>query len=633
MIDMSKNVLVFLCGLVISTYSYAGLPPWLERLSDHNKTSELQKRWHADGGQVNLQFFYGMLGDLEIEVEGAAPRAPGHWSNTHFLMDIKPFSGIDLKVPYGVLVGADQGTYLLDASFTMRHRGNTVQFSGLALRASEQAKTQSDLLGFELLNDQGQKLLEFHHIHTVLDTKNERLVMKNIDVSVTPELASLLGHKQLAGAVIAQAHIESNLVMPPEGYTDIASVEGSSCAQRPKWPGPGANDPKADVALIAMTARQYRNLNNGSIVVTPSATLKNVGGLDDADVAWYTKFSGTFPPYNNAQLPFLIWNMYREIDGRFEQIGVSGVKHAFLTINSNCTINCQNGHILWPGCEDVYGMGNNDSPRSLGPRTFTNPNFSNSEIEAYKGTWEEDCSFFDQDCSGSQETDSDSTQENRMVVQETDLGVSGARYYVSAWYLIRDDINIFNTMGYKEYLITPSGNDWFFSETGGFKNGPASDQYVAPDTLDLINMEASSRVTSKGKGHLTVAVKVEDLGGGQYRYNYMVENHDYDPQIDAISIPLADFVPFSQLVFSDVDEDAGNDWTVDHTGGLLTLTAPAGNAINWGTLYSFSFTTTAEPTEGAVSLTSLEGLSVADLQADVIVPGFSDLIFADGFNQ
>jgi hypothetical protein len=349
MIDMLKSVWVILCGLVFMTNSNAALPPWLERLSDQNKSSELAKRWHADGGQVNLQFFYDMLGDLEIEVNGASSRASGHWSNTQFLIDIKPFSGIDLKVPYGVLVGADQGAYILDASFSLQHRGHTVQFSGLSLRASEKAKTQSDLLGFELLNDQGQRLLEFHHIHTELDTHNKLLVMKNIDVSMTPELASLLGHEQLAGMVIAQAHIESNLVMPAEGYTDIASVEGSSCAQRPKWPGPAVNDPKADVQLIAMSARQFRNLNNGSIVVTPSATLKNIGGLNDADVAWYTKFSGTFPPYNNAQHPFLIWNMYREIDGRFEQIGVSGVKHAFLTINSNCTINCQDGHILWPG--------------------------------------------------------------------------------------------------------------------------------------------------------------------------------------------------------------------------------------------------------------------------------------------
>ncbi|MFC3195452.1 hypothetical protein ACFODZ_14450 [Marinicella sediminis] len=610
---------------------HAGLPPWLDRLEDSNKSAEINKRWHADGGQVNLQFFYGMLDDLDIQVNGVDTRQAGHWSESQYIMDIKPFSGIDLKVPYGVLVGADQGSYVLDGEFSLHRSGQTVYFNGLTLRASEQAKTSSDLLGFEMVNDQGQVLFEFHHIHTILDKANELLVMKNIDVSMTAELANLLGEPRLAGTVVAQAHIESNLVIPAEGFTDINSVEGSSCAQRPKWPGPGTNDPQADVALIAMSARQYRHLNNGSIVVTPSATLKNVGGLDDADVAWYTKFSGTFPPYNNAQHPFLIWNMYREIDGRFEQIGVSGVKHAFLTINSNCTINCQDGHILWPGCEDVYGMGNNDSPRSLGPRTFSNPNFSNTEINAKAGTWQEDCSFFDQDCNGSQETNSDGSAENRMVVQESDLGVAGAKYYVSAWYIIRDDINIFNTMGYKEYLITPAGDNWLFSETGGFQNGPASDQYVAPNTIDLINNEASTRIENKSKGSLTVAVKIDDLGGGQYRYNYMVENHDYDPQIEAVRIAMHDSLPVNNLEFSDVDENTGNDWTVNHVGGEMVLEAPSDNTLNWGTLYSFSFTTAAPPVEGQLSLTPMEGIKAGSLQVNSLVPFFDDdLIFANG---
>jgi len=39
-----------------------------------------------------------------------------------------------------------------------------------------------------------------------------------------------------------------------------------------------------------------------------------------------------FPPHTNDQHPYLVWNFYRLADGRLEQIGVSGAKHAFLTI-------------------------------------------------------------------------------------------------------------------------------------------------------------------------------------------------------------------------------------------------------------------------------------------------------------
>ena len=28
-----------------------------------------------------------------------------------------------------------------------------------------------------------------------------------------------------------------------------------------------------------------------------------------ADIHWYAKFSGNFPPYNNDQHPYLIWNL------------------------------------------------------------------------------------------------------------------------------------------------------------------------------------------------------------------------------------------------------------------------------------------------------------------------------------
>ena len=58
-------------------------------------------------------------------------------------------------------------------------------------------------------------------------------------------------------------------------------------------------------------------------LVAPSSSLVNLQGLDGADVPWFTKFTGPFPPYNNDQHPYLIWNMYRiDSNGKMEQIGV-----------------------------------------------------------------------------------------------------------------------------------------------------------------------------------------------------------------------------------------------------------------------------------------------------------------------
>ncbi|MCB1583735.1 MAG: hypothetical protein R3E90_03570 [Marinicella sp.] len=601
---------------------------WLDHITDQSKHKETTQRWHADGGQLNIMFFYGLLQDIGVKVKGTGDYSLENWEANSFIMPINNIGGLALKVPYGNLIDIDKGSLSLSGQFSWQFQGNTYEFKGLSLIASNNFKRQGDVVAFELVNDQGEVMLYMDHIHTQLDTKNSFLSLDNMDVSISPYLAEKLGQPELAGTVIAQAHAQTHLTTPLDGYVDINSLKGGSCASRPLWPGdprPSDNQPaEADVALIDMSAQQQRNLGSGKVVITPSARLKNVGGLDDADVAWYTKFSGTFAPYGNAQHPFLVWNMYREIDGRFEQIGVSGVKHAFLTINSSCTVNCGNSHILWPGCEDVYGTGNNDSGGALGPR---------EEIEAFKGTWVESPSFFDQDGNGSQDNSSNSTDENRMVVDTGNLGTPDTTYYISAWYVIRDDINIFNTMGYKQYAtsVDVNGNAQL-SQLSNLQTGPASDQYVTPDTFDLNAGTASQRILRAGEGHLTVAVKAVDLGGGLYRYNYMIENHDYDPQIQTISVPLHDTSTMTDFMFVDTDEFANNTWTVTRANNMLTLQAPAGNEIDWGILYSFSFTVNAAPVAGDVILTGLENGSDT-FDSALIVPNVSDLIFENGFEN
>ncbi len=604
--------------------------PWLDYINDENKSKETHQRWHADGGELKIMFFNDLLQDNGIKVLGIGKYDLSNWEKTPFSMTIRNVGGLSLKVPYGNLIDIDKGALHLSGQFSWRTDSGLVEFNGLSLKASSRYKKQGDVVAFEMVNDKGETLLYMDHVHALLDTRNNFLTMDNMDVSVSPLLAKQLGRPEMEGVVIAQAHAKTNLTLPLDGFVDINSLKGGSCTNRPLWPGeprPSDGQPaEADVALIGLEAQQRRNLGNDKVVITPSARLKNVGDLNGADVAWYSKFSGTFQPYNNAQHPFLVWNMYREFDGRFEQIGVSGVKHAFLTINSNCLANCSNSHILWPGCEDIYGMGNNDSGGALGPR---------EEIEAFGGLWEQQCSFFDQDCNNQMDPGggSNSTDENRMVVDTGNLGVAGARYFVSAWYVIRDDINIFNTMGYKEFNVTVDVNgNAVMSALSNLQNGPASDQYVAPDTFDLVGGTASERILRAGEGHLTVAVKVQDMGGGLFRYNYMVENHDYDPQVQTISVPLHDTTTMTDFEFVDTDEDANNNWNLLRSNNMLTLQAPTGNELDWGILYSFSFTVNAEPVTGEITLTGLENNNDSFVST-MIVPDVTDLIFEDSFEN
>ena len=568
---------------------------------------------NADGGELRLHTFYPLLEKYGITVEDSVKTRYQDWEQNPYLTTIKPTGGLQLHAPHGGLKAVTGGQLYLTTDFVWQlPDGRRLLFNQLQLRPTNQTLKSGDLTKLDVTNPDGQVVFTMDHVHAGFDASNTHMFMENMDWRISPWLAEHIGIPELANHVIGQANLTVNLTIPPD-YQPKPHLLGS-CNAGSNWP-PG--NPDVDVALIDIEEASYlADVGDDHIIITPSATLESVG---TADVAWYRKFSGDFAPYNNDQHPYLVWNLYREIDGRFEQIGASGVKHAFFTVNTNC--GCDGGQVLFPTCQDKYSISNNHAPSHIGPR---------EGIEAFTGLWESTGSFFDQNGDGVQDTSSSGLGQNRMVVAESLLNQNQVNYYLSAWYLIRDDINIYNNMGHKEYTITPNGNAWLVSAVSNYINGPASDRYVAPDTVDLPAGTASQRVLQSGEGHVTVAVKVVDKGNGTYRYNYMIENHDYDPQVQTITLPLASFSQFSEFVFADLDEDVMNDWTVTHANQQLTLQAPVGNAIDWGYLYAFSFSTDAEPVLGDLQLTGLENGSTV-FNSQVIVPSASDLIFETGF--
>jgi len=606
--------------LLISSQTLA-LSPWLENLNDPLKQQQLDLRWSAYGGEVDIQFYYDLLQEMEIQVNDGQGDANRAWDQQHHRMTIKSLGGLDLQVPYGKLIDVTDGALSLNENLVFSYSGKNHTISQITIVPSKRPKSLGDIARLDVLDQDEQPIFYLDHIHTSLDHDNKRLGLKNIDVKASPYLAKKIGIPYLDGLVIAQMHISTDLNVPSGGITDLSYIRGASCANRPRWSSNiDPNGLDVDVLLVDMSAQYRRTVNGNQIVFTPSARLKNTG-INNADVPWYSKFSGSFAPHSNDQHPYLNWAMYREIDGRFEQIGRSGIKHAFLTINENCSLDCFDSHILWPDCEDIYGVGTNDSGGSLGPR---------DEVNAFNGLWQSTGSFFDPGSTGSQTNSSNGTNENRLVVDEAKISDNNNVYYFSSWYTIRDDVNIYNGMGYRSYEPVDNNNTWTLSNEGSYVTGPASDAYVAPDTLDEINMRASTRITTS-EGHLTVAVKVFDLGGGDYRYNYMVENFDFDPRLNQYTLGLPDTSKFTNVVFADIDSDSSNDWSMTHTNNIVTLSAPVDNEQHWGKLFSFSFTTDTAPAVGSLYLQS-PSVQNSSIQApSILVPSFPDLIFEDSF--
>ncbi len=565
---------VTLCAVLLS-FSVWAESLWLRNLQAADKDEQLAKTWTAYGGQMDVQFNHDLLHDLNIQVNDMPPRGVD-WQTIHRRFPIAETGGLGLQVPYGILESVRDGELRVTGKITLQTGAGRVHISNFRLLPATRKPGVSDFVSLEMRDDAGHLLFTLTHIHITVDPKNQALVMKNMDMHISAWLAAKLGLPEIAGWVVGQAHVVTGLSIPTGAKTELPA--GADCDHRPVW-SPAA---QVDVGLISINEVQYvRNLNNGSIVIAPSASLKNVG---TADIPWYSKFSGSFPPYNNDQHPYLIWNMYRVIDNRLEQIGTSGIKHAFLTINLNCTINCGNNNILWLGCEDTYGVTNNDAGFDLGPR---------EEVNALTGVWNSTCSFFDPGCTGNQTNSSASgSGENRLVVLEDNIADSSLTYYFSAWYVNRDDIDIYNSMGYRVIAPTPgAGDSWSIGLIGGFTSGPVIDAWVAPGTQS--GTEASVRIDHPA-GHATFAVKVISLGGGLFRYHYAIDNHDVMAGFAGYRFSLNAADILTDFVFSDADNDDANNWSVSRTGDLVVI-SHNGRTQGWGELNSFSFTTSAGP--------------------------------------
>ena len=544
------------------------------------------ERWSASGGVTSFEFINNLLNDLEISIQGPAnsldSELPGE-----LLFSIDSNRGMDFWAPAAAWDGFTSGALSHSEVLTITWPGGQLTTQGFEIRPAS-----PDTL--EMIDDQGNTLFRFNHIHTMLYPNDQRMTMENMDMRLSPWLASQMGYPDLGDFVIAVAFMHTEMDVP------LGAIIEGTCAT-PNWHD--GNNFLTDVELSTLGSIQTVARESGvRVAIAPSATLRNVG---TADVPWYRKFDtgpgDTYPPpYNRDQHPFLVWAMYMIVDDIPQQIGQSAVKHAFFTVNSSCS--CSGGHILWTAesspngqaCTDTYSVGNNNSETHLGIR---------EEVPAFTGLWEQCGSMFapgetppgpcESTVSGSTPDDF----ERRLVVDEPKLSTPDAEFYFEGWYVIRDDINIFNTMAHKS--VTPTlGSTWQFP-SGAHTLGPAIDEWVAPNTIGALQAHARE---STGEGHYSLAVKVTPLQGGQYRYVYALMNYDFDWRFKKLSLPIPAGVNISNTQYLDGDINGANDWAMSTDGGELSWTAPEGLAPLWGYMVTFVFEADRAPAEGTVAL-------------------------------
>ena len=637
-----------------------------------NVASEYAKDWAAWGGTVAVRLNENLLNSMGMSIQSRSGMLPGNTQRLTDGLNVRQALGSELfaiRESGSIQFRADRGSFTGFLGGSLQSRGgyvlglsdgSTIPFVDFRLRPS-----QNDPMYLDVVSGDGAVWFYIDKLMYELVRDNHVLAIYAADMRVAPALAKRSGHPEMADVPIGDLEILTQVTRQGGGAKEQKVALGTTHYHGEQVDGqPDGVFYQADLFMQDFSVTRKRASGttgpggSGKVVFAPGSTLRNnvnagtavttvsgqgAKGISSALwtgwIPWHGKFTGNFPPYGNDQHPFLIWNMYRiDADGSIQQIGRSGVKHAWLTTNVNCAETGLGNQILGRSCGDTYSSGNNDANQDLSYR---------SEIVPATGQWGRCHSLFDPGCVGSNTNPSpvDDGYVRRMVVNESQISGTvnpGATYLFDSWYLARQDINIYNSMATVSGTPTYTGGNWNFTGNN-FTLGSVTDRWVEslPSNTTAQNTELAVK-----DGHTKVAVRVVDLGNGQWRYHYAVHNLDFsraitagtEPNLDVLSnkgfdqfrVAIPAGVAVIENRFSDGDLNAGNDWTFTNTGGFLTWTAPAGNSLDWGSLYLFSVTSSSPPADGISELQPATAGSPSLYMVATLAPT-SDIIFQDGF--
>lgn len=487
-----------------------------------------------------------------------------------------------IALPYGVIDGA----ILHQAEITLTDpvSGRTQSLAGLQIAYVPRmvdgpgGPHPTDAL---VLRDPETGEAVFELEHSMFDFRPEENVLwiHYMNMRITDEWAARMDRPDLAGWTIGMAEIE---------------------AQAERTGGPGSEGEPYVPNFIGTVDVSLGLLNSISQVGHTGTWPDGVAGLSmattscnlgDTDVPWLAPMAEDHPVIAMA--------LYRELDGRLEQLGVSWMKHGFYALSNNDCSQCQhpsNGTFLGVGCSDTYGVVNNGDRNYLGPR---------SEINPFTARWTCRASHFSggiDDCVRRHGSNGHNGVEHRLTARDADLDVPGATYFYEADYLVRDDQNLDNNIGHRRCTMRWNESVWQFttpSDGNPLTEGPVINGYG--------EMRAEGSV-DESDGNFIVAVQTDDLGGGLYSYEYAVFNRYSDLGAHSFSLPVGDAV-ITSIGFHDSDDLPSNDWEVSLESGRITWSTanyesdPGANALGFGLLFNFRFVADRPPTDSEAALT------------------------------
>lgn len=353
----------------------------------------------------------------------------------------------------------------------------------------------------------------------------------------------------------------------------------------------------------------------------------NVG---DVNLNWFA---------NGTAHPVIAQNLYRIKEGRMEMLGMSWVKHGFCALQQTLCGSCTPAgggcaSRLGVGCSDPYSASLNGDQGGLGPR---------SEVNASTGAfiWPY----------GARNQSGDAIYK-RIQVKTDDVTAAlnpDALYVTEGIYIAADDAlagNGGNNASYRLATLGPgvsSGGNRLNFAGSTVREQPAivawRDHGLGINTPDP-DVTVTS-VSVPGDGDFWIATKVTENNDGTWRYEYAIENLNSHRSGGSFSVPLPAGATASDLFFNDVDYHSGEpydntDWAGTVGSGSVSWASPQtfasnpnSNALRWGTMYNFGFTSNAAPVAGEVELGHfIPGIPLSTM-ISTTVPGSAGCSAAD----
>ena len=451
------------------------------------------------------------------------------------------------------------------------------------------------------------------------DAKAQLLSITGGNLMVSQEFANALGRPSDAGALVGKISVGA-MMRPIEvqtvvnGETKSVIMPARNGVLSPNTPTlvPGPDVIVGDLPQVLQGGNDTVNHFVGLGVGTTSC---NNG---DQPLDWFA--------LSNTDHPFIPQNLYRMSGGtnnndRFEQIGQSWGKHAFLALEDDqcsfgCnTSGCATGTHLCPGCSDTYGASLNYGQTGIGSRAWVNP---------FTGVFPSGANNH----SGHSHTGTS----HRVTVASSDLNPSqntGATYFAEGQYITPHEYswcqshpgqcNMYNNASYRQFTVSGSGDSYSFSPVGStVRMQPAIMAWTGATISNMLQPDPGN------DGAFFAGYKVTGPSNGIYHYEYAIYNENLDRAIQSFEVVFPGFLPIlTNVGFHAPPQEPGwaNDGTFNNQGyssqpwtftnggfGSVTWNCETiaqnqnANAIRFATLYNFRFDSSSPPAPSTANI-------------------------------